>query len=207
MQDGGIAVDGRRERSRKTRARIVEAAYRRFIEGGYGVPLADIAASANVSVQNLYVAFRNKQTLAGAVLELAVLGDDLPIPPHRRPWFQSLVDASDPGTALKIWVDNTLPIYARVAPLAGMFLAEPELTAIWANSEELRVDGFRYAMETVLAKGRGRPGYDLETATDTMFVLLSPLLYQELVGSRGWTAERWGTWVTDVLVRAIFVDA
>jgi AcrR family transcriptional regulator len=199
-------VDRRRERSRRTRRRIVEAAYRLFVERGYGVPLAEVASEANVSVQNLYVAFRSKQVLVGEVLQLAVLGDDLPIPPHHRPWFRELLDAPDARSAISVWVVNTLPIYARVAPLAGMFLSEPELAEMWARSETLRIDGFRFAMEQVMPKGRPRAGVDLDGATDTMFALLGPLMYEELVGGRGWTPDRWGAWVTDLVVRALFED-
>ena len=79
-----VGVDRRRERSRRTRQRIVETAYRLFVARGYSVPLAEVADAADVSVQNLYVAFRNKQVLVQAVLQLAVHGDDLPAPPHHR---------------------------------------------------------------------------------------------------------------------------
>jgi AcrR family transcriptional regulator len=59
MSDSSVAVgvDRRRERSRRTRQRIVETAYGLFVARGYSVPLADVADAAAVSVQNLYVAF------------------------------------------------------------------------------------------------------------------------------------------------------
>lgn len=204
MQAGSASPDGRRERSRRTRRRIVEAAYRSFAAGGYGVALADIARDAGVSVQSIYVLFRNKHALVGDALQLAVLGDDEPTPPHRRPWFQGLVDAPDPRTAIAIWVDNTLPIYARVAPLAGMFLSEPAVADIWAGSEELRIDGFREVMALVAAKGALRPGVDVGAAAESMFVILGPLVYQEFVIGLGWPPDRWGAWATDVLTRALF---
>lgn len=197
-------VDGRRERSRRTRRKMVEAAYRLFAARGYGVPLTDVAAEANVSVQNVYFAFHNKQALVSEALQLAVLGDDRPEPPHRRPWFKKLADARDASTALKLWVDNTLPIYARVAPLSGMFLSEPELADMWAHSEQLRVEGFREVMTLVATKGKLRPGVGVDEATDVMFVLLSPVVYQEFVRGRGWTPERWGSWVARVVHQAAF---
>lgn len=201
---GAVVTDGRRERSRRTRQRIVQAAYHLFAERGYSVPLADVAAAADVSVQNLYVTYRNKQQLVQAVLQLAVHGDDLPIPPHQRPWFQQLLAAPDARQALDLWVTNTLPIYGRVAPLAGMFLSEPDLTELWAVSERLRIEGFRSVMEVTARKGRLRAGVDLTTATDVLFVLLGPVVYQEFVGGRGWSAERWGAWTTDTLYRTLF---
>jgi AcrR family transcriptional regulator len=196
--------DRRRERSRRTRRRIVEAAYQLFVERGYGVPLVEVAAAAGVSVQNLYVTFHNKQTLVQQTLQLAVLGDDRPVPPHERSWMRHLVEAPSPAKAIQVWVANTLPIYKRVAPLAGMFLAEPDLAEIWAHSELLRIEGFRQVMSLVADKGSFRPGLDVDSAADVMFVLLSPVVYQEFVGARGWDPERWSAWTADALSRLLF---
>ncbi|MEA2647316.1 MAG: hypothetical protein QOE92_2399 [Chloroflexota bacterium] len=186
---------------------MVASAYRMFAERGYGVPLGEVAADAGVSVQNLYLLFQNKQNLVHEALQLAVLGDDQPEPPHRRPWFQEVVNAARPGPAIRVWVDNTLPIYARVAPLAGMFQSEPEVADIWANSERLRYEGFLEVMQLVATKGRFRKGVDMAQAADVIFVLLSPMVYQEFVGGRGWKPEAWGAWVADLVTAALFVPA
>jgi AcrR family transcriptional regulator len=206
-RDSAEIPDRRRERSRLTRRRIVEAAYRLFSERGYGVALAEVAAAAGVSVQNLYLLFSNKQRLVQATLELAVLGDDSPVPPHERPWFRELAEAADPEAAIRIWVENTLPIYARVAPLAGMFLSEPSLESMWAHSEKLRVEGFRHAMEVVARKGRFPPGMNLDRATDIMFVLLSPVVYSEFVRGRGWSASGWSEWASHALAGMLFTGS
>jgi AcrR family transcriptional regulator len=184
---------------------MIEAAYRLFCEHGYGVPLTEVAASAGVSVQNVYLAFHNKRQLAREALQWAVHGPDLDLPPHEQPWFQRLLKSRDAADAIRIWVENTMPVYARVAPIAGMFLAEPELSDTWERSEKLRMFGFRQAMSAVAAKGKFRPGCDLDTAVQVMFVLLSPAVYQEFVRRLGWAPDRWGRWVADLLTRAIFV--
>src|SRR5207248_3972643 len=99
---------------------MVEAAYKLFSEEGYGVPLTAIAAEAGVAVQTLYFTFHTKLDLMGEVLALAVLGDDRPIPPHERPWFEELVKEPDPRKALQLMVDSTTDIFERVAPLLGI---------------------------------------------------------------------------------------
>jgi AcrR family transcriptional regulator len=196
-------VDRRRERSAQTRRRIADAAYRMFVERGFAVPIGDIAAEAGVSVQTVYVTYRTKVALAQAALERAVLADAAPLPPHRQPWFDALRTAPTPAEAIRIWVENTLPIYARVAPLAGMFLAEPAVAGIWEHSEQLRLDGFREVMELVLSSPVAASRLPLERATDVMFVLLGPLTYEEFVTRRGWPAAEWGAWVADVLAEAL----
>ncbi len=197
-------VDGRRERSVRTRRRIADAAYRLFVERGFAVPIGDIASAAGVSIQTVYVTYRTKVGLAEAALERAVLGDGAPLPPHRQPWFEGLRDAPTPRQAIAIWVDNTMPIYARVAPLAGMFLSEPDVADIWAHSEQLRIEGFREVMGLVATKGRLRHGLDVDRAADVMFVLLGPLVYGEFVLLRGWSAESWGAWTADALAELLF---
>jgi AcrR family transcriptional regulator len=48
----------RRERARRTRQRIIQAAQELRVERGYaGTTMADIAAWANVAVQTLYFSF------------------------------------------------------------------------------------------------------------------------------------------------------
>jgi AcrR family transcriptional regulator len=184
---------------------MIEAAYHLFCEQGYGVPLTEVAATAGVSVQNVYLAFQNKRQLAREALQWAVHGPDLDLPPHEQPWFQRLLRSTNAADAIRIWVENTMPVYARVAPIAGMFLAEPELSDTWERSEKLRMFGFRQAMSAVAPKGKFRRGCNLDTAVQVMFVLLSPAVYQEFAGRLGWSPDRWGSWVADLLTRAIFV--
>src|SRR5437016_4737527 len=132
----------KQERSRRTQMRMVEAAYELFRQRGYAVPLTEVAEAAAVSVQNVYFTFQNKRRLAREVLQWAVHGPEVDRPPHEQPWFQQLLAASTASDAVGIWVENTLPVYARVAPLAGMFLAESELAETWDRSEMLRMYGF-----------------------------------------------------------------
>ena len=198
--------DPRKERARATRRRMVEAAYRLFAERGYGVPLTDVAREAEVAVQTLYFTFHTKAELMQEVLQLAVLGDDLPMAPHERPWMRKLEAEPDPRKALQVMVDNTQPIFERVAPLVGVFqTGDPELTAMWERSEKLRLDGYRNPiMETLAKKGRLRRGLDIDSANDILFVMLAPQLYQEVVLRRGWPTERWRKWIGETLGDAIF---
>jgi AcrR family transcriptional regulator len=185
---------------------MVKAAYDLFQERGYAVPLTEVAEAAGVSVQNVYFAFQNKRQLAREALQWAVHGPDIDLPPHEQPWFQDLLKASTAREAVRIWVDNTVPVYGRVAPIAGMFLSEPELADTWDRSEKLRMYGFRQAMGAIATKGAFREGYDLDTAVQVMFVFLSPLVYQDFVGRLKWPASRWGAWTADTLAGAIFSE-
>lgn len=196
--------DGRRERSRVTRERVVRAAYDLFCDRGLSVPLAEIARRADVSVQTVYVAFQTKDALLGEVLRHAVHGDDSPLPPHERPWFAEMAAEPDPRRAIGILLRGTQGIYDRVGPLAGIFrTSEPAVAEMWHRSEELRYQGMRAMTKALLEKGPVRKGVDLRSATDVVFVLLSADNHQSF-RSLGWSVRRWQSWVTETLTVALF---
>src|ERR1700730_14296631 len=91
-----MPVDPRKERARANRRRMVEAAYKLFAERGWSVPLTAVAREAGVAVQTLYFTFHTKVGLLQEVLQLAVLGDELPLGPLERPWFDDMVAEPDP---------------------------------------------------------------------------------------------------------------
>ena len=204
--DQAAAGDPRKRRARETRRRMVEAAQGLFAERGYSVPMTEIAERAGVAVQTLYFTFHTKEALLGEALSLAVLGDEQPLAPHQRPWFAQLQAEPDARRAVRILVDSTQRIFERVAPLVGVFQSgEPEPAALWTHSEQLRLEGYRDALLPALAKkGRFRAGLDRAAAADVLFVLLSPALYDQVVVRRGWSAQRWRDWITDLLTDAIF---
>jgi AcrR family transcriptional regulator len=198
-------VDGRRERSRRTRQRIVLAAYDAFCETGLDVPLTAIAERAGVSVQSVYVAFGTKFELLRAALQYAVHGDDQPQPPHERPWFAEMAAEPDPRRAIGILLGGTQGIYDRVSPFARVFrTSAPDVAGLWTHSEDLRWGGMNLMTQVLLAKGGVHPGLTEEHATDIVFVLLGPESYQSFA-DRGWSSDRWQGWVTETLMHALFV--
>ena len=67
----------RQEQARETRLRIIRAAHEHFVAQGYGrTTIAEIAASAGVSVETVYAAFRNKPTLLRQVWYVNFRGDE-----------------------------------------------------------------------------------------------------------------------------------
>ena len=63
--------DGRRQRSLRTRARIVDAAARLFVDDGYvATTIEAVADAAGVAVQTVYYVFGTKRNLLAAVLDV-----------------------------------------------------------------------------------------------------------------------------------------
>src|SRR6476620_11263915 len=69
-----------------TRVAIIEAAARLFVERGYGaVSIDDVAADADVARATVFNAVGGKAALLRAAYDVAIVGDDEPVPLPDRP--------------------------------------------------------------------------------------------------------------------------
>jgi AcrR family transcriptional regulator len=60
---------------------VLEAARELFTEHGYvATTIGAIAARAGVSLETVYAAFGNKRSLLAGLLDVAIVGDDAPVP-------------------------------------------------------------------------------------------------------------------------------
>src|SRR5437868_8601807 len=127
------------ERGRQTRARIVDAATRLFLEQGYvDTTMAAIAAAAGVAVQTLYLSFGSKGAILKAAHDIAIVGDDEPIPLLERPWVAELQHQRDGRAALALVLENSHAILERAAPIHGVLqaaAADPDVAAQLAENK------------------------------------------------------------------------
>src|SRR3954447_18917157 len=99
-------VDGRRQRSAHTRARIVDTASRLFLDHGYvETTIEAVAEHAGVAVQTIYYVFGTKPTLLAAVLDVTIAGDAEPLATLQRPWVEQLRAETNPTQAVELLVD------------------------------------------------------------------------------------------------------
>jgi AcrR family transcriptional regulator len=198
-----MVADGRSERSRRTRARIVEAARNLFVEHGYVVTkIDDVAAAADVAVQTVYYAFGTKPTLLARVLDFSIAGDLEPVPILERPWVDDLRAEDDPHAALGLVVDKTVEIVARVAPVYAVVqraAADPEVGRLLDENRRLRYLGQRGFVEILYEAGHLHDDLDLDTATDVFYGLMSEDLFELFVDVRGWDVARYRDWMVALL--------
>ena len=72
----------RQQQAAETRAAVLEAATRLFGERGWaGTGMREVAREAGVSVETVYAGFGSKSDLLMAAIDVAVVGDDEPVPP------------------------------------------------------------------------------------------------------------------------------
>ena len=94
-------ASGRRAQARARRLAVVLAARDLFERDGYRTTtIAAIAAHAGVSAESVYKGFGTKAALAKAVFDLALAGDDEPVPVAERPSMQAVRD--EPAVRRKI---------------------------------------------------------------------------------------------------------
>src|SRR3954451_23616995 len=111
-------VDGRRQRSARTRARIVETAAGLFLAEGYlATTIEVVAEQAGVAVQTVYYVFGTKPNLLAAVLDVTIAGDPEPVPTLQRPWVEELRAETNHAQAVECLVDASVAIVARTSPV------------------------------------------------------------------------------------------
>jgi AcrR family transcriptional regulator len=94
----------RQAQARLTRRSILTAAQDLFLERGYaGTTVAEVAEAAEVSIETVYKAFRNKSGLVKGLFDVAIVGDDQPIPMLQREGVAKMREEPDPRQKLLMY--------------------------------------------------------------------------------------------------------
>ncbi len=202
----------RREQAAATRRDILEAALRLFERQGYSATsMAAVAAEAEVALKTVYLAFETKRGVLIALWHLLLRGDEAPVPVGERPWYREVIDEPDPRQQLRLNARNSrnvkeragalLPILQNAAP------ADPEIGALWNRIQSEFYDNQRTIVESLDQKQALSPGLDVDRATDIVWTLNHPSVYQLLVVDRGWSADGYEAWLGDAFCRELLAPA
>lgn len=198
----------RAESARSTRGTILEAARQLFVERGYvATTVEQIAERAGVSKPTVFAAVGNKRELLKQVRDVALAGDDAPIPVADRPWVKEVLAEPDPRRALQLHARNITRMATRYADIDDVVRAaagaDPEVLALWRISERERLFGANFAVDNLRNKTPLKRGLSRDQARDIMWVLSSADPYQRLVKDAGWTLERYEAWLADTLCQQL----
>ena len=199
----------RERQAAETRHAILRAGRDLFLDQGYGATTLDqIAAKAGVSKPTVFTAVGNKQAVLAAVRDVALAGDDLPVPVAEREAFQAVVAEPDSFRALALMVEHLAELWRRYGPIREVMRGaasngEPALRHLWDRSEQQRHHGARAFIDTLTTKSPLRDGLDPDTATDIMWMHMNPDVYMGLVGRRGWSEAAYCQWLVDTLATAL----
>lgn len=198
----------RREQAQENRARVLGAARARFLADGYtATTIPAVASDAGVSVQTVYKAFGNKAGLLKAVFDVAVTGDDQPIPVAERDQIKQIQAEADPRTKLRMYSEYFVQGAQR--GVAVELLArdaasgDPAAAAVWDQIQQQRLTGMGQFARHLHAGGHLPAGTAAEEACDILWTFTSPELWDLLVIQRGWTPTRYGHWLAGMLTAAL----
>ena len=200
------------QRSRQaedTRGRILAAATGLFVSPGYAAtPVGTVAQRAGVSAQTVYNTFGTKQELLKAAYDVALAGDDEPVPLAQRPEVRRIYALDDPRDLLHGYAALGRGVLDRVGPLmlqiaAGAAAGDPDLVQHQQRTDEERLVGTLFVARRVAELGALAAGLTLERARDRIWTLNSAGVWHLLTAGRGWSGEDYEQWVGDQMCAAV----
>lgn len=193
----------RAEQAAQTRALVLAAAGQLFsVRGWAGTGMRDVADAAGVAVETVYANFGSKADLLLAALDVAIVGDDQPIPVAQRPEFATLGRGALPQRAraaarlVREINERTCGIRQALREAAAGD-AKSGVAERLTEGEERR----RLNVEQGLRLVAGRSVSDTER--DGIWAVLSMEVYRLLVEESGWSVERYEEWLADAIVRLL----
>jgi AcrR family transcriptional regulator len=196
----------RAAQAEQTRRDIVTAAGLLFRKRGYGVPMAEIAGEAGVVVETVYRIFGTKAALFRTAVEALLAGGArrAEVPVAERPAIRAIHDEPDPRRQVAAYAATQPGIHRRAGPLLRALrdakASDAELERLWDEMEARRLDGQGQFVRMLADRGAIKPGLAVDAGVDVMWTLCSLAVYDLLVLGRGWSDNRYQTWLTEALV-------
>jgi AcrR family transcriptional regulator len=199
---------GRQAQARRTRAAVLDAARTAFLDHGYAsTTLGTIAEEAGVSVETVYKAFGNKAGLLKAVFDVALVGDDEPVPLAARDMVARINAEPDGAKKLAIYgreyavrAERAVPVQLLVRDAAA---SDAGAAGVLDQLKVERLTGMTAFAEHLHQYKVLRKGVSAADARDVLWLFTSPEVYEQLVLERGWSPKRFATWLTQQLTAAL----
>ena len=188
----------REEQASATRLRIADAARRLFAEQGYSTTsLAEVARAAGVAPRTVYTVFGTKREILSAICE-AWLEDA-----RARERAQEVLALADPRDR----------VHGAGAWLAALYAAGFDVVQVLDSAVDedgqtrrllrAKLAGRNRVMDAMMASVQELLRVPLAEAQALFRAMAAPGVYQSLVVEAGWSPERFGTWLGDLLVREL----
>ena len=195
----------RQARTRRTRAAVVEAARSLFAERGYAATTIEAISDRSDTPQaTVYRLFSSKLGILKALLDISIGGDDQAVAMADRPQVRALVEDEDPKNQLAGFAALLGEVMDRVGAvhriLADAARSDEDAASLLAEIARQRHEGQQRIARSLARSGALRPELRERDAADVIYALASPELYGLLVFDRGWSGERYGTWLRSILI-------
>ena len=174
----------------ETRTRILDAAWKLLEAGqGRGVRMGDIARTAGISRQAVYLHFPTRAELLIATTRHldAVKNVDARL-------VASRTAASGPerlDAYIEAWGNYIPEIYGVAKALIAMQDTDAAARQAWTGRMDAVRDGCRAAVEALERDGVLAPGLSVIEAIDALWALLSVPTWEQLTRDCGWPQDRY----------------
>jgi AcrR family transcriptional regulator len=198
----------RRKQAALTRAAILEASRELFIERGYiTTPITLIAERAEVSPQTVYGVFGDKRSVLRALMDEMIGGEEGPERLMETEGPQRMRQERDQRTQLRMLAGGVTGILERAGTLFMIMrdaaAADDEIAASYNEIHDIRYRNMYLMVGWVAANGSLKDGMSIEEATDIIWTLTSADVRHLLRNDRGWTAERYQSWLAETMISSI----
>ncbi len=204
----------RREQVARTRAKIIDAAQRVFLDRGYaGATIPRIAAEAGVAVETVYRSAAGKAGRLAAAVQAALAGgaERAEVPVEQRPAIRRVIEETDPRRQLAAYAATQPGVWSRVGPLLRVLDAaagtDDALVELRSQHAAQRLTGLRRFAGLLAERGALRPGLSAGRAADILWALCAQANYDSLVTERGWTHQQYRDWLADALAAALLPES
>jgi AcrR family transcriptional regulator len=191
---------GRRALAEVNRARILDAARDLFLRRGFAATsVAAIASAAGVSAPTVFAAFGSKVNLLKEAAETTIVGDVRAIPMAQREEMRRVHAGETADEVLDrlaaLMVSRAPVVHPIFAVIYGARDGHPEIAALVDLLEEQRLTGATALARTVAERSGIDDAGRIAEIRDCIWAELSTTSYEALVIKRGWSLDRYQTWL------------
>ena len=196
----------RESQAASTRRLVLDAARELFVAQGYVATTVDqIAERAGVSRPTVFRAGGGKPAMLRAIRDIALAGDDEPVPVAQRPRVAAVREEPDLKRAVELLAEHITLVGSRYAEIYDVVRVaarsgEEGLRQLWETEEQERLTAARAWIQLLRDKnGSLRAGVDVSTAIDRLWLLMAADNFGRLVHTRGWSRSKFQRWVAEAI--------
>lgn len=202
----------RQAKARRTRRQIIAAATEQFRALGYaGTTMGAVAAAAGVSLPTVELLFGTKAALLKTAIDVAIAGDDEPVPVRDRPLVGRIQQEETAGGFLAKLAEAVVAVAERADAMVLVAFeaarSEPRLAPLAAQLKSQRAVTAAWIVDELARRAVRPPGVDRAQAIDSVWLLMDPVVFERLTGDRGWTPRQFGAWFAHSVHRLLVASS
>ena len=175
-----------------------------FLRDGYArTSMKAIAAQAGVSEKTMYLAFGTKATLLRQVIQLAVQGDEAPVPLSERPEWRAVVAGPKIEVFARFAAMNAA-LMTRTATIIALgetaAATDPELATYRDRAHTMTRESLHALAAELQRRGALRSGVSVQDAADLLYAIAADeSVFLRLTRDCGWTPDRYADLIAHTL--------